>query len=254
MTNNNADANLFVKPLATLPPPTIVASVYDRAMASVGDRIREVMKKLDVESASELGRRAGIPGQTVTNILRSADKDPSYTPRRATLESIAKAAGVSVVWLEHGVDGRAAADLTLEREPEHTPGDDEVPLETAALRVMDRDRHTLRDLDAVRAAIHAAPRKEILGADLGETATRLLDAARGLRLEGEPATPTAILWRVAVGRHQRGAELVDELDEAEEAEVNASLRAKGLVPGQGRAQLEADRDAMVAAQKKGRRA
>ncbi len=215
-------------------------------MASVGDRIREVMKRLDVESASELGRRAGIPGQTVTNILRSADKDPSYTPRRATLESIAKAAGVSVVWLEHGVEGRAAADLTLEREPEHIPADDEVPLETAALRVMDRDRHTLRDLDAVRAAIHAAPRKEIIGADLGETATRLLEAARGLRLEGEAATPTAILWRVAVGRHQHGAELVDELDEAEEAEVNASLRAKGFVPGQGRAQLEADRDAMVA--------
>lgn len=176
-------------------------------MASVADRIREVMKKLDVESASELGRRAGLPGQTITNILRSADKDPSYTPRPATLASIAKVGGVSLVWLEHGVEGRPASDLTLEPEDHRVPEDDEVPLETAALRVMDRDRHTLRDLDAVRAAIHAGPRKEIPDADLGATALRFLDAARSIRLEGDAATPSAILWRVAVGRHQREAEV-----------------------------------------------
>lgn len=212
------------------------------------------MKKLDVESASELGRRAGIPGQTITNILRSADKDPNYTPRRATLESIAKASGVSVVWLEHGVEGRVATDLALEHEPEHIPADDEVPLETAALRVMDRDRHTLRDLDAVRAAIHAAPRKEIPHADLGTTALRFLDAARSIRLEGDTATPSAILWRVAVGRHQRDAEVVAELDRADADEAAAELRAHGYEPGQGRARIEEKAAAMRAAKaKKARR-
>lgn len=208
------------------------------------------LQERGITSVRDWCRKAGVAESYVNRRMHAKGTRPDML----AFEKLAMVAGVDARWLAYGEGALTRApDLTLEREPEHIPADDEVPLETAALRVMDRDRHTLRDLDAVRATIHAAPRKETLGADLGETALRLLEAARGLRLEGEAATPTAILWRAAVGRHQRDTDLVDELDEAEDAEVAASLRAKGLVPGQGRAALEADRDAMVAREKKGRR-
>lgn len=228
----------------------MIAAVYCAGVESIGDRIEELMRRQNIESANELGRRAGLPGQTITNIIRASRDDPAYTPRRATLDKLAAALGVGVIALEHGESAVASTrpDLRLEREPEHVPADDEVPLETAALRVMDRDRHTLRDLDAVRAAIRAAPRKEIPGADLGELALRLLDAARSLRLAGEVATPSALTWRVAVGRHQRDADVAAEVSAAYNAEAEAEARAAGMDPEQGKANLAA-----ALAKKKARR-
>lgn len=215
-------------------------------MASVGDRIREVMKKLDVESASELGRRAGIPGQTITNILRSADKDPNYTPRRTTLESIAKPLGVSVVWLEHGIEGHISTDLTLEHEPEHIPADDEVPQETALFRVYvtaPKGRYTTGDFDAARGAIRGVDRKALPDGDHDAHAAQLLDAARSLRQLGVPATVPNVMARALGARTEREA----AADEAFNAESDEIAREHGIEPGQGRAALEAMRA------KKGRR-
>lgn len=221
-------------------------------MASLGERLQQVMAMRAV-SASKLSLDAGLSRTAVQKII---DRGGARTSSE-TISKLATAARVDREWLESGrgdpsLPSRPA--ITLEREPEHIPADDEVPLETAALRVMDRDRHTLRDLDAVRAAIHAGPRKEIPDADLGATALRFLDAARSIRLEGDTATPSAILWRVAVGRHQREAEVVAELDRADADEAAAELRAHGYEPGQGRANLEAKAAQMRAAQaKKARR-
>jgi transcriptional regulator with XRE-family HTH domain len=210
------------------------------------------MRRHGIASANELGRRAGIPGQTITNILRTCREDPSYTPRAATLAKLSAALGVSVIWLEHGTDvPRQAPELRVERVEDRVPDEDETRAETALFRVMDPDRYTPGDFDAARAAMRAGPRREIPNGDLSSTASRFLDAARQLRLAGEAVTPTAVLWRVAVGRHPREAEVVAELDAAESAEVAASLRAKGYEPGQGKANLDARVAAMKA--KKARR-
>lgn len=236
----------------------------NRHDVSTKQRVRALRDALDLTQEQLAERSGGLINQ---GTLAKVETGQNQLTGGKARSGLARAFGLSLDAFEAYLSGEtdmatvlrrrgdatARPELHVEREPEHIPADDEVPLETAALRVMDRDRHTLRDLDAVRATIHAAPRKETLGADLGETALRLLEAARGLRLAGEAATPTAILWRAAVGRHQRDTDLVDELDAAEDAEVDAALRAKGLVPQQGRAQLEADRDAMVAREKKGRR-
>lgn len=159
----------------------------------------------------------------------TTDDLAAYLAGRITTEEAAQRA----VQLPRG-------DLQIERDhEERVPEDDETPLETALFRVMNPDQHTARDFDAARAAIRGTGRKLHPHADIEATAKRLLDAAYQLRIEGEQVTTNNILWRAAVGKTERAAEVVREVSDAHAAEVDASLRAAGHEPGQGSANLKA---------------
>lgn len=101
---------------------------YDYAV-TVGDRIELARERIGV-SFAELGRRAGIPGQTITNAVRTARTRPDYVPDAKTVRAIAIAAGVSEVWL---LTGKGSPDETsdgprVEREPQPAYAESEAPI------------------------------------------------------------------------------------------------------------------------------
>lgn len=226
---------------------------------SLEKRIELVLAKTGW-SQRELSRRAGLGETHVGLILRAAKKNPTHSVELKTLQGIAAAAGVSLAWLSSGqgspeLDGDtpspSSPEIRVEREDEHVPEDDEVPLESALFAVFAADRrgarkYTTADFDAARAAIRASHRKTHPDAALDAHATRLLDAARQLRAEGIPTDATNLLSRAAVGKTERAAEVTREVSDAYNAEIDAELLAKGLVPGAGRADLEAMRAAKKA--------
>lgn len=197
------------------------------------------MKRVGIDTAAELARRAGKPTATITNILRSSKEDPSYAPRLDTLESIAKPLGVTAKYLQHGND-TPRAEPQLVRDPEeHTPADDEVPLEGALVRAMPLvPRATMRDFDTTRTAARATYNSMHPDADLEALAVDLLRAARDLREAGLPTTPGDINARVASGKTLRGAEVLRETSARATAEADEEARRHGVEPGVGRAELE----------------
>jgi hypothetical protein len=76
-------------------------------------------------------------------------------------------------------------------------GDD--PFAVSLLWALDRERHTMRDLDAVRAALRSTARMADPGADLIEAARTWLDAAARLRRAGKAVTIETLLLEVTVG-------------------------------------------------------
>lgn len=81
---------------------------------SVADRLRAKMKDLGW-SESELGRRAGVPQPTINRILSGE----SQSPRKKTLEPIAKALGVSPEWLLFDGGKDEPRELTSPSEKEY---------------------------------------------------------------------------------------------------------------------------------------
>lgn len=200
-------------------------------------------------SASALSLQAGQSRAYVRKLIEREPVRPDFN----ALERIAEIGGVPPRWLTHG-DGptpqpgpaapRTTPELRVEREDQHLPEDDEVPLETALFAVFAEDRrgakrYTTADFDAARAAIRATHRKTHPNADLDAHAARLLDAARQLRAEGIPTDAANLMARAAVGKTERAAEVVREVSDAYNAEGDEALRAKGLEPGAGRANIEA---------------
>lgn len=227
---------------------------------SVAERVRELREALGLTQQDVADRSGGRLNQgTLAKVEGGLNKGTGASTRGG----LASAFGVTLDSLEAYLAGTLGLDVLLARraapsdtagqgveaEAQRIPEDDEVPAETALFAVFrsaPANAYALKDFDSARAAIRKAPRKEIEGADLHDLARRILDAARQLRSEGKPTTVEGILWRTAVGRSLREAEVEAEINRAEKAEVDASLRAKGYEPGQGRASLEAKRDAMLA--------
>lgn len=228
---------------------------------SIAERVRALRAALDL-TQEQVAERSG--GRVSQATLAKVEGGQNKLNGVATREGLARAFGATPADLGAYVEGAlalpellakiraAGAETRFEREESPVPEDDETPLETALLRVMDPDRHTLRDLDASRAAIRTAPRKAHPDADLTETARRFLEAARQLRLEGEAVTTTSLLWRVAVGKTRRQAEVVRETSDRYNAEADAELRAHGVEPGAGRAAVTAKLRAVKAKQAKKR--
>lgn len=209
------------------------------------DRLQWILDHREI-SASALSVQAGQSRAYVRKLMEREPIRPDFN----ALERIAEVAKVPALWLirGEGEPGNSGVEtrLRLERSEEHIPAEDETPLDAAFLVAMDPARHTMRDLDAARAVGRGAPRREIPDGDLVATARQILDAARQLRLEGSEVTVTNVLWRVATGRHARGAEQLAELAAADDAETDASMRAKGFEPGQGREAAQARRAAHLA--------
>lgn len=61
---------------------------------------------------------------------------------------------------------------------------------------------------------------------------------------------SALLWRLAVGKTQRQAELVDEVSDRYNAEADAELRAHGVEPGAGADAVQRRLDEVAARRRK----
>lgn len=220
-------------------------------MSSLGERLLQVMALRGI-SASKLSLDAGLSRTTAQKII---DRGGARTSAE-TISRLAAAAHVSREWLETGrgaiEEQQDAAsplpELRIEREDQHVPEDDEVPVETALFAVYAalRKDYVNADFEAARSAIRTAHHQTLPNADLDGYAKRLLDAAKQLRVEGIPATPTNLAWRLATGKTARGAELVREVSDAYNAEGDASLRARGHEPGQGGDAVRAKIESMKA--------
>lgn len=235
-------------PLAAETPSCVNQHMAD----STASKVRSLRKRLDLTQDQVAARAAeqfpDFRRDYVTKVETGANKATTARIRRG----LAAGLGLTQEELSRFLDGTSSleevllhasprdtvAEVRVEREDHHVPDDDETAAESALFRAMNPDRYTPRDFDAARAAMRAGPRDQILHADLDAVAVRFLDVARQIRREGEVATTTSILWRVAVGRHSRDAELAREVSAAEDAEADAELRAAGHEPGQGKARLD----------------
>lgn len=182
----------------------------------IGERIEWVRQRMGV-SFAEMGRRVGIPGQTLTNIVRTSQKRDDFEPDQSTLRRVAAAAGVSEVWLitgrgspEGAPDSATATTAAVPRPTQATPSGPvaESPLEHALGAAFDHARHSVGDLRAVQDAL-SDPQVRWLDADedLVEMAGLWLDAAAALRREGHPVTTVSILYRTTINRTRRAREL-----------------------------------------------
>ena len=219
-------------------------------MSTLAERLQQVMVLRGI-SASKLSLDANLSRTTVQKIIDRGGPRTSAD----TISKLADAARVSREWLESGrgsievpsdVLFVARPELQVARDEQRVPEDDEVPVETALFAVYAafRKDYVTADFEASRTMIREAHRKTLPNADLEGYAKRLLDAAKRLRIEGIPATSANIAWHLAAGKTPRGEDLVREVSDAYNAEADESLRAKGLVPGAGAANVHARIDAM----------
>lgn len=70
-------------------------------MSRLSDRLKAILEHHDW-SGRELGRRAGIAPTYVSGLIKRFEADPDTSVETKTLEAIARAAGVSPEWLQHG--------------------------------------------------------------------------------------------------------------------------------------------------------
>jgi transcriptional regulator with XRE-family HTH domain len=208
-------------------------------VSTVGDRTEELRERLGI-SAAELGRRAGIPGQTITNTVRGSRQRPDYDARSDTLAAIARAAKVSSLWLEKGIgspddpEGAAPSQPSpaLERDPAtRVPEEHETPLETAVVelfRAPELKHLRAQDLEAAVEAVRQSYRHMAPDADLAATARAYLVAAYQLRAEGKDADPMAVVARAAGSRNQLIQARLDAVDAADLADADEAHRASGL--------------------------
>lgn len=201
------------------------------------------LRERGITSLRDWCRKAGVAESYINRRMHAHGTRPDML----AFEKLATVAGVDAKWLAYGdaTAGRAP-DLTLEREPEHIPADDEVPQETAVFRVYVNappGRYTTGDFDSARGAVRGVDRKALPDGDHDAHAQQLLDAARSLRQLGVPATVSNVMARALGARTAREA----LADQAFNAESDETARAHGIEPGQGAANLAA------ALAKKGRR-
>lgn len=76
-------------------------SLYFQRVATVGDRVRQILELRNV-SARELSRRAGLGETQVALLVKRYERNPDVTTSLATLTAIASGGGVSLKWLATG--------------------------------------------------------------------------------------------------------------------------------------------------------
>lgn len=102
MTNILAATNHVVNNFALPCDDKRCHAVYIRPVSTVGERIAEVLKALDI-SARELDRRSGLAEGHVSLTVARLRKNPNASVELPTLKAIAQGAKVSEAWLINGV-------------------------------------------------------------------------------------------------------------------------------------------------------
>jgi transcriptional regulator with XRE-family HTH domain len=205
---------------------------YDRPVSSVGQRIEELQRRLGGISANELGRRCGgIPGQTLTNIIRASEGNPGYMPRATTLKKLADGAGVSLVWLEHGIgspdDSPGAAGSAEAPAPAGEVASEEVAaLERALFRSMNRKRYLLEDFDETRKALRAHFFLLQRSNDPLAVARAWLEAVFQLRTDGQLINTATIPARASIASTAVPPEALASLADEPEGVPESTVRPK----------------------------
>jgi hypothetical protein len=193
------------------------------------DRLEELISAAG--SASKLALAAGLSAGYLGTLKTRMRANPDARPDADTLEALARAGGVSYEWLRKGTGPKTSTDA---EEPQASPPTDSEPFAAALASAFDGHRHTLGDLDAARRVAGETHTHLRDGADTKAIATTWLNAAAALRRAGKSATPTAILMHLS--ELASGATATRE--QTANAEADASLRAKGIEPGEPAETLE----------------
>ena len=219
--------------------PSALVRPYHSAMQSLLERLEWVETARGL-SALRWATRAGLSGRYLSTLKgRLRARGDAAGADHECMVALARAAGVSVAWLEDGTgspeDGAPAAEGAAthgDGAEAPAPTDDESAPEAALVQVLDPRRHTLADLDAARAALRAIDRNVRADAAPEDLARAWLEAAAALRRRGVVATPRAVTEQVAVGSlPRRTAPSV-----ANEA-GDAAARELGVEPGEAAAAL-----------------
>lgn len=199
--------------------------------------LREALKL----TQGELSRRAGFSRGAGAYISKIERGDNALSDRE-THAKLARGFGLTPLRFDLYLRGELSLEEAIslvrlreqseppepEEQPEApAPDEDEDPFSVALLWALDRDRHTMRDLDAVRAALRTTARMAAPGTDLIEAARAWLDAAARLRRAGKPVTIETLLLEVTVGSKTAAVSAsAKALQEDTDAEWQARLDAR----------------------------
>lgn len=159
---------------------------------------------------AELSKRAGF-SRAAGAYISKIERGDNQLSDRETHAKLARGFGLTPQEFDAYLREEVTLEDTLARvrddaelapeEPapvvELEDGDD--PFAVALLWALDRDRHTMRDLDAVRGSLRGIARMADPQADLIEAARAWLDAAARLRRAGKPVTLESLLLEVTLG-------------------------------------------------------
>lgn len=150
------------------------------------------------------------------------------------LASIARVCSVRVEWLAHGSGAMDSADPQHDLAHDPGPVREDTPFERALVGALDPERHSLRDLDALRSVVRRIDLMARLDLNLSEAAKSWLDASARLRGLGIEVTVETLLGMVT----PQVSKVVEAREAAANADADAELRAKGMEPGAGAAAVE----------------
>lgn len=179
---------------------------------SVGDRVRALRKALDL-TQSELSSRAGFPDGNpvyVSKVETGTNALGSLKARTALARGFGLTAGQFDMYLGGGATlsetvahARSAAPIDQHEPPRESErphvAEDEDAFGAALLWSLDRERHAIQDLDAVRVALRGTAQMRDPDADLVAAARTWLDAAARLRRAGKAVTIETLLLEVTLG-------------------------------------------------------
>ena len=197
-------------------------------------RAAALRKRLGLTQA-QVAERAGLRRDEVTKVEGGANKATSARVR----DGLARAYGLSVDellgYLDGAVELETLSPAVTPAAPQHQATG---ALDAVLWDAADRARHTLADVDAVRAIlaaeVHLATRTDV---DLVSAAGRWLDAAASLRRRGQQVTAARLLVQLTAPT-PADAEKAQERADQSNAEGDRRARELGVEPGSAAAALE----------------
>ena len=180
-------------------------------MGTVAAAVKELRESLGM-TQEELSVRAGFPGGSRVYVAK-IETGRNELSTIAARERVAKGFGLSREQLDAYLEGRATLEATAaiaraEAPPpppkvqvplyERAGYEPESPFDGALIAELDKSRHSLRDLDAVRAATTGVVKLSALHPHLALCARSWLDAAAALRKRGERVSLETLLVEVTV--------------------------------------------------------
>lgn len=197
-------------------------------------RAEALRKRLGLTQA-QVAERAGLRRDEVTKVESGANKATSARVR----DGLARAFGLSVDELVSYLDGatelEALSPAATPAAPQHQATG---ALDAVLWDAADRARHTLADVDAVRAIlaaeVHLATRTDV---DLVGAAGRWLDAAASLRRRGQQVTAARLLVQLTAPTPPEAERAQERADRAN-AEGDRKARGLGVEPGSAAGAIE----------------
>lgn len=177
--------------------------------ARIADSVLALREALNL-TQGELSRRAGFSKGAGAYISKIERGDNALSDRE-THSKLARGFGLTPQELDAYLRGEVSLEDTVARAredlgpapeepaPEVQLEDGDDPFAVALLWALDKERHTMRDLDAVRGSLRGIARMADRDADLIEAARAWLDAAARLRRSGKAVTLESLLLEVTLG-------------------------------------------------------